>query len=125
MSESSRPKTPFISGGHMLETPPLSARIIRWIDRIYLFFGLYFVTLFSLNSYAAADKSSFNIASSRNQAWTRPRWGGSSDRGNNNSGGSGGSGGGKPDDGSGFGGRRVGRVSDFKNTPVYKGRCCQ
>ncbi|EEA19554.1 conserved hypothetical protein [Talaromyces marneffei ATCC 18224] len=47
MSESSRPKTPFISGGHMLETPPLSARIIRWIDRIYLFFGLYFVTLFS------------------------------------------------------------------------------
>lgn len=79
-----------------------------------------------LDSYAAADKSSFNITSSRNQAWTRPRWGGSAGRGNNNGGGSGGSGGGKPDDGgSGFGGRRVGRVSDFNNGPVYKSTCCR
>jgi hypothetical protein len=158
--------------------PPLSSRIIRWVDRIYLFFGLYLVTLFAvwisislnftssylviryvlghhtfvvwsvtkffslhtlyhqitnvltyceqLDSYAAADKSQFNITSSRNQAWTRPRWGGSADRGNNNGGGSGGSGGGRPDDGgSGFGGRRVGRITDFNNAPVYKTTCCQ
>lgn len=28
--------------------PPLSSRIIRFIDRIYMFFGLYLVTLFAV-----------------------------------------------------------------------------
>ncbi|GAD92241.1 esterase, putative [Paecilomyces variotii No. 5] len=29
-------------------SPPLTTRIVRWIDDVYFFFGLYFVTLFSL-----------------------------------------------------------------------------
>ncbi|EXJ89030.1 hypothetical protein A1O3_02094 [Capronia epimyces CBS 606.96] len=34
------------SSGHVLETPPLSARISRLSDSIYNFIGLYFVSLF-------------------------------------------------------------------------------
>ncbi|EED13868.1 conserved hypothetical protein [Talaromyces stipitatus ATCC 10500] len=127
MSDSTKPKTPFISSGHMLQKPPLSTRIVRWIDSIYMFFGLYLVTLFALDSYAAADKSQFNIASSRNHPWTKPRWGGSTDRRNNGwfSGGGGGGSGGRPDDdGSGFGARRVHRLNDYQS-PVYRTGCCR
>ncbi|KAJ5306272.1 hypothetical protein N7508_005287 [Penicillium antarcticum] len=58
-----------------------------------------------LDSYKAAEESSFNINRSSNSYTTRPRWGGSSSYG-----GGGGGGGGGP----GSGPRRVGRVDDVR-----------
>jgi hypothetical protein len=31
-----------------VDSPPMTARIVRFVDSIYLFFGLYFVSLFSV-----------------------------------------------------------------------------
>jgi hypothetical protein len=78
-------------------SPPLSARFSRGIDNIYNFFGLYFVSLFSvcamppsqnwaclsrsltllhtqLDPYAAAENSQFNTRNRPNSYQTRPRW---------------------------------------------------
>ncbi|KAH8703757.1 hypothetical protein BGW36DRAFT_369944 [Talaromyces proteolyticus] len=109
MSAPRTTQTPYLSNGRMLETPPLTARVVRWVDSLYLFFGLYFVSLFAFDSYGAAESSQFNIAASHNDPNTRSRWGGS-----------GGSGGGKPGGGGGGGdsgpggGKRLGRVDDIR-----------
>jgi hypothetical protein len=31
-----------------LFSPPLTARVVRWVDNAYLFFGLYLVSLFAV-----------------------------------------------------------------------------
>ncbi|KAJ5472967.1 hypothetical protein N7530_006968 [Penicillium desertorum] len=103
------PKPVYFSNGQALQSapiaPPLTVRLTRFIEGIYFFLGLYFTTLFSLDSYAAAENSSFNINNQRNRYTTRSRWGGST---TSFGGGGGGDGGGGP----GFGPRRVGRVDD-------------
>ncbi|KAJ9202959.1 hypothetical protein DTO166G4_5724 [Paecilomyces variotii] len=103
MSTPGKPGKPYISNGQVLESPPLTTRIIRWIDDVYFFFGLYFVTLFSLDPLKAAEESKFNIRRSGNSYNNRPRWGGSS--GGGGPGGPGGGGGGP---------RRIGRVDDIR-----------
>ncbi|KAJ6178885.1 hypothetical protein N7519_009346 [Penicillium mononematosum] len=100
------PKPVYFSDGQALQSPPLTVRLTRFIKSIYFFLGLYFTTLFSLDSYAAAENSSFNINNQRNRYTTRSRWGGST----TSFGGGGGGGGGGP----GFGPRRVGRVDDVR-----------
>ncbi len=47
------------SSGNVLETPPFSARLSRLGDDMYNFLGLYFVSLFSLDPYTAAQGSQF------------------------------------------------------------------
>ncbi|KAE8352129.1 deoxyribose-phosphate aldolase [Aspergillus coremiiformis] len=102
---SSNPKV-YLSNGQVLGSPPLWVRIKRIIENVYLFFGLYFVSLFSFDPYTAAQNSRFNITRSENNPRTRPHWGGSAGSG------SGGGGGGGP--GGGFGPRKIGRVDDIR-----------
>ncbi|CRG82917.1 hypothetical protein PISL3812_00264 [Talaromyces islandicus] len=133
MSAARPAQAPYLSNGRVLETPPLTARVVRWVDSAYLFFGLYFVSLFAdnwnhyeslfsdprlillpplqLDSYAAAESSQFNISAPHNNPNNRPRWGGSSNRG---TGGGGGGGGGWGPGGGGSGGRKIGRVDDVR-----------
>ncbi|QKX63941.1 uncharacterized protein TRUGW13939_11113 [Talaromyces rugulosus] len=110
MSAARPAQTPYVSNGRVLETPPLTARVVRWVDNAYLFFGLYLVSLFALDSYAAAQGSQFNISASHNNPNTRPRWGGRSTGG----GGGGGGGGGWGPGGGGNGGRKIGQVDDVR-----------
>ncbi|KAJ6146348.1 hypothetical protein N7497_008330 [Penicillium chrysogenum] len=74
------PKPVYFSNGQALQSapiaPPLTVRLTRFIESIYFFLGLYFTTLFSLDSYAAAENSSFNINNQKNRYTTRSRWGG-------------------------------------------------
>lgn len=74
------------------------------------------LTILQLDSFAAAQNSSFNIKKSGNQYNTRSRWGGSSSHG-----GGGGGGGG---DGPGSGPRRVGRIDDFREATDSSGPRC-
>ncbi|PYH61927.1 DUF171-domain-containing protein [Aspergillus niger CBS 101883] len=103
---SSEPKT-YVSGGRVLASPPITVRIIRFVENIYLFLGLYFVSLFSLDPYTAAQNSRFNVTRSGKTPDTRARWG---------SGGGGGGGSWGPGGGGGPGGpgRRIGRVDDIR-----------
>jgi len=48
------------SSGQTLTALPLTARLHRSVDNIYNFLGLYFVSLLSLDPYAAAQNSRFN-----------------------------------------------------------------
>ncbi|KAB8077131.1 hypothetical protein BDV29DRAFT_67994 [Aspergillus leporis] len=100
-----KPKT-YLSNGQVVGRPPLWIRINTFIDNVYLFLGLYFVSLFSLDPYTAAQNSQFNITRPENNSNTRPRWGGGG-----GSGAGGGGGGGGP---GGFGPRRIGRVDDIR-----------
>ncbi|KAE8151894.1 hypothetical protein BDV25DRAFT_151937 [Aspergillus avenaceus] len=100
---SSKPQT-YMSNGQVLTTPPLSVRISRFFESIYIFFGLYFVSFFSLDPYTAAQNSRFNVTSPRNNRSTRSFWGGGGGSGS-------GDGGGGP---GGFGPRRIGRVDDIR-----------
>jgi hypothetical protein len=119
---SSNRSTYVSSSGNLLETPPLAARISRLSDDIYNFLGLYFVSLFSLDPYAAAQASQFNTrARGPNAYQDRARWGSGANR--SGGGGSGGSGlgggrGGGGGSGGGFGGagsgRRMGTVDDVR-----------
>ncbi|GFN17349.1 hypothetical protein AtubIFM56815_004646 [Aspergillus tubingensis] len=101
----SEPKT-YVSGGRVLASPPITVRIIRFIENIYLFLGLYIVSLFSLDPYTAAQNSRFNVTQSGKTPNTRARWG----SGGGGGGGSWGPGGG----GGGGGGPRIGRVDDIR-----------
>ncbi|KIW25009.1 uncharacterized protein PV07_10685 [Cladophialophora immunda] len=112
------------SSGHILETPPLSARISRISDDVYNFLGLYFVSLFSLDPYTAAQNSQFNTRGRPNAYQERPRWGGGTNRlggggatgGGGSTWGRGGGGGGGSGSGSGSGGgsRRMGGIDDVR-----------
>ncbi|KAJ5085011.1 hypothetical protein N7532_009782 [Penicillium argentinense] len=103
-----KPRTTYFSNGQTLERPPLSVRVSRFINDAYGFLGLYAVSLFSLDPYAAAESSQFNIHRPNSSSGSRPLNG----RTNYYGGGGGGSGGGGgPGSGS---GRRIGRVDDVR-----------
>ncbi|BDD63364.1 hypothetical protein MAP00_008263 [Monascus purpureus] len=103
-------KNTYLSNGQILQSPPLSVRITRFFENVYFFLGLYFVSLFSLDPYTAAQNSQFNITRPVNKHNTRPRWGGSA-----GSSGYGGGGGGPGGSGPrGPGPRRIGRVDDIR-----------
>lgn len=102
----SAPARPYLSNGQVLQSPPLSARVRNFFDDSYAFLGLYVTTLFSLDAYAAAEQSPFNIRN-RNRSTAGVRAG-------PRSGGSGGGGGGGGSGGGGGGGRKVGTVDDIR-----------
>ncbi|KAL8688395.1 MAG: hypothetical protein Q9218_005686 [Villophora microphyllina] len=99
---------PYVSGGQVLQTPPLSARIRNFIDGSYNFLGLYVTTLFSFDAYAAAEQSPFNI---RNRHVRRT---GGASFWRTGSGGGGGGGGSGGSSGGADGGRKIGRVDDVR-----------
>ncbi|KAJ4518462.1 hypothetical protein HRR80_004626 [Exophiala dermatitidis] len=98
------------SSGHVLESPPLTARISRFSHDVYNFFGLYLVSLFSLDPYAAAEGSRFNTRQRRpntnTNTRTAPRGGGGFGFGFGGRASGRGSGGGS--------GRRMGTVDDVR-----------
>ncbi|KIV88141.1 hypothetical protein, variant [Exophiala mesophila] len=101
------------SSGHILETPPLSARLSRFSTDVYNFLGLYIVSLFSLDPYTAAQTSSFNTSGPGRGSGvqSRARWGSAGPATRN------GNTGGRPGAGSGGGGgtgRRLGQVNDIR-----------
>ncbi|EDN03358.1 hypothetical protein I7I51_08446 [Histoplasma capsulatum] len=108
-------------------SPPISARIRYLIDDLYIFFGLYIVSFFSLNASSAASNSKFNVQNIENTQIRRPRWG--SSRGGGGAGGGGGGGGpggpGRKFGGGGSGGptRRIGRVDDIRGPECGSGGC--
>ncbi|PYH44898.1 uncharacterized protein BP01DRAFT_320200 [Aspergillus saccharolyticus JOP 1030-1] len=106
------PRT-YVSGGRVLGSPPLSLRVYRFLESIYMFVGLYLVSLFSTDPYTAAQNSRFNIhrAGKSDGSGRTSGWG----FGFGGSGGGGGGGGGGPGRGpGGFGPRKLGRVDDIR-----------
>ncbi|KAJ5797864.1 uncharacterized protein N7503_007160 [Penicillium pulvis] len=104
-----KPQTTYFSNGQALSSPPFSVRVSRFFESVYLFFGLYLVSFFSLDPHTAAQNSSFNIHRPKTPSGSRKPFGGSS--GSYGSGGGGGGGGGG---GPGGPGRRIGRVDDVR-----------
>ncbi|KAJ5623128.1 hypothetical protein N7490_011733 [Penicillium lividum] len=103
-----KPQTPYFSNGQVLSSPPFSVRVSRFLESVYVFFGLYLVSFFSLDPYLAAQNSSFNIHQPKTRNGSRGPTGGGS--GSYGSGGGGGGGGGGP----GGPGKRIGRVDDVR-----------
>ncbi|CEJ57205.1 hypothetical protein PMG11_05906 [Penicillium brasilianum] len=101
-SQKSRPA--YVSNGQALSSPPLSVRLNRFTESVYLFLGLYFVSLFSFDSYASAQGSQFNLRNRNTASGSSSEWGArtSSSGSNVNRGGAGG------------GGPRIGRVDDVR-----------
>ncbi|KAJ5220048.1 hypothetical protein N7468_009252 [Penicillium chermesinum] len=83
---STKPTT-YFSGGRVLESPPLSVRLTRFFEGVYIFLGLYFVSLFSFDPYGSARDSQFNINNMKTPGF-RPPFA----RGSGSSGGGGGGG---------------------------------
>ncbi|OQD76893.1 hypothetical protein PENDEC_c003G06239 [Penicillium decumbens] len=106
MSSQKRQQT-YFSNGQALQSPPFTVRITRFFESLYTFLGLYFVSLFSLDVYAAAQASQFNIYNRQTASNSRSRFSGSPGTLG------GGGGGGPPGPGSGPG-RRIGRVDDVR-----------
>ncbi|KAA6408277.1 MAG: Deoxyribose-phosphate aldolase [Lasallia pustulata] len=102
------PSRPYLSEGQVLQGPPFSARVRSFVDSIYFFLGLYVTTLFSLDAYAAAEVSPFNV---ENRKASRAGLGGGGWGGSG--GGGGGYGGGGPGSGGGAG-KKTGRVDDIR-----------
>ncbi|KAL2054172.1 hypothetical protein ABVK25_005711 [Lepraria finkii] len=104
----STPARPYLSNGQVLEAPPLSARVRNFVDSTYAFLGLYVTSLFSLDAYAAAEQSPYNI---RNRNRPTPAL-----RAGPRSGGGGGGGGGRRrgSGGGGGGGKKLGTVDDIR-----------
>ncbi|KAL2816874.1 hypothetical protein BJX63DRAFT_386468 [Aspergillus granulosus] len=119
---SKQPSNPgvYLHNGQILQAPPLSVQIRRFIENIYLFLGLYFTSFFSLDPYAAAENSPFNITRSSNQSNSKPRW--SSSGAPRGGGGGGGGGPGGPGGFGSFGSSKFGRVDDINGT--CKTGCC-
>ncbi|KAF2146203.1 uncharacterized protein K452DRAFT_294792 [Aplosporella prunicola CBS 121167] len=59
MSSGQEQKT-YVSNGEVVARPPASVQIKRYADDIIVFLVLYFTTLFSMDSYAAAANSPFS-----------------------------------------------------------------
>jgi hypothetical protein len=114
-------------------SPPFSARVRSFFDNIYMFFGLYIVSLFSVrppyfqrisspanipsqfDPYTAAQMSSFNIQNRSNSRPQRPRWGSGGSTKKGPGGGGPGSGGKGPwGGGGGSGGKKFGTVDDVR-----------
>ncbi|KAL4953238.1 hypothetical protein BDW69DRAFT_165820 [Aspergillus filifer] len=111
----------YLHNGQILQAPPVSVQIRRFVENIYLFLGLYFTSFFALDPYAAAQASPFNVTRAGNKDNTRSRWGGFGGP----RGGGGGGGGGGPGGGGGFGSfgsGKFGRVDDIQRS--CKGSCC-
>ncbi|PYI17085.1 hypothetical protein BO86DRAFT_388343 [Aspergillus japonicus CBS 114.51] len=106
------PRT-YVSGGRVLGSPPLTVRVSRFFESVYVFLGLYLVSFFSLDPYAAAQNSQFNIHRKGNPSGPTSRWGlfGGGGSGGPGGGGGGGGPGGGP---RGFGPRKIGRVDDVR-----------
>ncbi|KAJ5288832.1 hypothetical protein N7478_001862 [Penicillium angulare] len=111
---SQKPSTTYFSNGRALSKVPFTVRLTRFFEGVYVFLGLYFVSLFSLDPYVAARSSQFNIH--RSKTSNRSAGGGSSS--SYGPGGGGGGGGGGP----GGPGRRIGRVDDVRGPEC---RSCQ
>ncbi|BCS22895.1 uncharacterized protein APUU_31120S [Aspergillus puulaauensis] len=109
----------YLHNGQILQSPPVSVQIRRFMENIYLFLGLYFTSFFALDPYEAAQNSSFNVTRAGNKDNTRSRWNGlGGPRG-------GGGGGGGPGGGGGFGSfgsGKFGKVDDIQGS--CKGSCC-
>ncbi|PTU21901.1 hypothetical protein P175DRAFT_0508796 [Aspergillus ochraceoroseus IBT 24754] len=105
---SSKPRI-YLSNGEILQNPPISVRIRRFFESLYLILGLYFTSFFTLDAYTAAQNSPFNVANPTNRSNTRARWVGPSGPGGGNGGGGGGGDGGPPRPP-----RRIGRVDDIR-----------
>ncbi|KAJ5726172.1 uncharacterized protein N7483_007529 [Penicillium malachiteum] len=100
---SQKPQATYFSNGQALSSPPFSVRLMRFFEGVYVFLGLYIVSLFSLDPYAAAQNSRFNIHRPKSSSGSRnPRDGNSGSSGFGGGGGGGGGGPGGP-------GRRIGR----------------
>ena len=98
---------------NVLFRPPLIARLSRFSSDMYDFLGLYFVSLFSLDPYTAAQNSNFNTRGRPNAYQERSRWG-SSNRLGGGGGGGGGAGGGGGNGGGGPAPRRMGGIDDVR-----------
>ncbi|KAI9709178.1 MAG: hypothetical protein M1812_007763 [Candelaria pacifica] len=61
MATTGQPARPYYSQGRALQSPPLTAKVRAFFNAAYAFIGLYLVTLFSLDAYASAESSQFNI----------------------------------------------------------------
>ncbi|KAJ5692398.1 hypothetical protein N7462_001821 [Penicillium macrosclerotiorum] len=110
---SQKPQATYFSNGQALQSPPLTVRLNRFVENVYLFVGLYFVSLMSFEPYAAAQSSQFNIYNRNTASGTRSSWGA---RTSSSSHGAGGGGGGR------VGGPRIGRVDDVRGPEC---RSCQ
>ncbi|KAJ5594272.1 uncharacterized protein N7459_000480 [Penicillium hispanicum] len=113
---SGKPRTAYFSNGQALQSPPLTVRLTRFFEGVYVFVGLYLVSLFSLDPYTAAQNSQFNIHRPKTSG-SNPRWGGPGSYGP----GGGGGGGGGSGPGSGPG-RRIGRVDDIRGPDALNSR---
>ncbi|ETI27885.1 hypothetical protein G647_00334 [Cladophialophora carrionii CBS 160.54] len=102
------------SSGHVLESPPFSARLSRFSSDVYNFLGLYFVSLFSLDPYTAAQNSQFNTRGRPNAHQARPTWGGGLGRLGGGTPGGGAGGGSRGGGGSNGSGRRMGGIDDVR-----------
>ncbi|PLN85044.1 hypothetical protein BDW42DRAFT_18494 [Aspergillus taichungensis] len=137
---SSKPNNLYMSNGQVLDKPPLTVRLSRFVENIYVFFGLYFVSLFSVSSHQFIHSHRLRAGRPRRfrppeHLLTPPQFDpysaaqnskfnvvSSPNRSNTRSrwggssggGGGGGSGGGGPGGPGGFGPRRIGRVDDVR-----------
>ncbi|KAJ5886743.1 uncharacterized protein N7473_009417 [Penicillium subrubescens] len=102
---SSRKAPPvYVRNGQALSSPPLTVRLNRFTESVYLFFGLYFVSLFAFDSQASAQGSQFNIHN-RNTAYRNSsEWGARTSSSSSN----------VRRGGEGDGGPRIGRVDDVR-----------
>ncbi|KAL1301498.1 hypothetical protein AAFC00_005742 [Neodothiora populina] len=62
----------YLGGGQVTSGAPFGAKLQSFLDALYVFLGLYFISLFSFDPYAAAEASPFNTKNS--QAGRRPGW---------------------------------------------------
>ncbi|KAJ5153280.1 uncharacterized protein N7482_009758 [Penicillium canariense] len=100
---SQKPRPSYVSNGQALSSPPLSVRLNRFTESVYLLLGLYIVSLFSFDSYASAQGSQFNIHNRNTASGSSFGWGArTSSSSSNVSRGGGGS------------GPRIGRVDDVR-----------
>ncbi|EPS26909.1 hypothetical protein POX_g08791 [Penicillium oxalicum] len=94
----------YVSNGQTLSSPPLTVRLNRFVESVYLFLGLYFVSLFSFDANASAQSSQFNIHNRNSVSRGTSSWGSRA----------GGSSGPASRRGGNGGGPRLGRVDDIR-----------
>jgi len=102
------------SSGQTLTALPLTARLHRATDTVYNFLGLYFVSLLSLDPYAAAQNSRFNTRGPGRNVSAGAGTGSAARQGGGVLGGGRGVGGGSGPSGGSGGGRRLATVDDVR-----------
>lgn len=116
-SKASKTPTYISSSGQTLTSLPLQARLNRVVDNVYNFLGLYFVSLLSLDPYAAAQNSRFNTRGPGRGPQAARTGGNTTGSGSGLFGGGrlgGGGNSGSGPRGGGGGGRRMGTVDDVR-----------